>query len=468
MTVSDDLAFMPATELVAAYRAKSLSPVEATQAALDRIEAHNERLNAFYLVDAEGALTAAAESEARWQRGEPIGLIDGVPTSIKDIVLTKGWPTLRGSKTTDAKQAWDVDAPATARLREHGAVLLGKTTTCEFGWKGVTDSALAGITRNPWNTDMTPGGSSGGAAAAVAAGMGQLAIGTDGGGSIRIPCGFTGLSGIKATFGRVPAFPASPFGLLSHVGPMTRTVADTALMLSVIARPDARDWLSLPPDVRDYRDDLDGGVTGLRIAYSANLGYARVASGVAALVADAAKLLGELGAEVEAVDPDVGHPQEIYRTLWYAGAAGALRSISAERRDGMDPGLVEVATEGARYGALDLIAADTARAALALRMARFHERYDLLITPTLPLTAFAAGEEVPPGSGMARWPEWTPFSYPFNITGQPAASVPCGFTGDGLPVGLQIVGPRYQDRLVLRAAAAFERAFPTTDRRPSL
>ena len=468
MAVSDDLAFMPATELVAAYRAKSLSPVEATQAVLDRIEAHNERLNAFFLVDAEGALTAAAESEARWQRGEPIGLIDGVPTSIKDIVLTKGWPTLRGSKTTDAKQAWDVDAPATARLREHGAVLLGKTTTCEFGWKGVTDSPLAGITRNPWNTDMTPGGSSGGAAAAVAAGMGQLAIGTDGGGSIRIPCGFTGLTGIKATFGRVPAFPASPFGLLSHVGPMTRTVADTALMLSVIARPDARDWLSLPPDVRDYRADLDSGVTGLRIAYSANLGYARVAPGVAALVADAAKLLGELGAEVEAVDPDVGHPQETFRTLWYAGAAAALRNISAARREDMDPGLVEVATEGARYGALDLIAADTARAALALRMARFHERYDLLITPTLPLTAFAAGEEVPPGSAMARWPEWTPFSYPFNITGQPAASVPCGFTEAGLPVGLQIVGPRYQDRLVLRAAAAFERALPTTDRRPSL
>ena len=468
MTVSDDLAFMPATELVAAYRAKSLSPVEATQAALDRIEAHNERLNAFCRVDAEGALAAAAESEARWHRGEPIGLVDGVPTSIKDIVLTKGWPTLRGTKTIDADQAWDVDAPATARLREHGAVLLGKTTTCEFGWKGVTDSPLTGITRNPWNTDMTPGGSSGGAAAAVAAGMGQLAIGTDGGGSVRIPCGFTGLAGIKASFGRVPAFPASPFGMLSHVGPMTRTVADTALMLSVIARPDARDWLSLPPDVRDYRDDLDRGVTGLRIAYSANLGYARVASGVAALVADAAKLLGELGAEVEAVDPDVGHPQEIFRTLWYAGAAAALRSISAERREDMDPGLVEVATEGARYGALDLIAADTARAALALRMARFHERYDLLITPTLPLTAFAVGEEVPPGSGMARWPEWTPFSYPFNITGQPAASVPCGFTEEGLPVGLQIVGPRYQDRRVLRAAAAFERAFPTTDRRPSL
>ncbi len=468
MTVSDDLAFTPATELVAAYRAKSLSPVEATQAALDRIEAHNERLNAFFLVDAEGALTAAAASEARWQRGEPIGLIDGVPTSIKDIVLTTGWPTLRGTKTIDADQAWDVDAPATARLREHGAVLLGKTTTCEFGWKGVTDSPLAGITRNPWNTDMTPGGSSGGAAAAVAAGMGQLAIGTDGGGSVRIPCGFTGLTGIKATFGRVPAFPASPFGLLSHVGPMTRTVADTALMLSVIARPDARDWLSLPPDVRDYRDDLDGGVTGLRIAYSADLGYARVAPGVAALVADAAKRLGELGAEVEAVDPDVGHPHETFRVLWYAGAAAALRSISAERREDMDPGLVEVATEGARYGALDLIAAEGARAALALRMAQFHERYDLLITPTLPLTAFAAGEEVPPGSGMARWPEWTPFSYPFNITGQPAASVPCGFTEDGLPVGLQIVGPRYQDRLVLRAAAAFERAFPTFDRRPSL
>ena len=237
--MSDDLAFLPATGLIAAYADKRISPVEATQAALDRIDAHNERLNAFCLVDREGALAAARRSEARWARGEPAGLVDGVPVSVKDLVLTRGWPTLRGSKTIDPDQAWDEDAPAVARLREHGAVLLGKTTTCEFGWKGVTDSPLTGVTRNPWDPECTPGGSSGGSAAAVAAGMGPLAIGTDGGGSVRIPCSFSGLVGLKPSFGRVPIYPPSVFGTLSHLGPIARTVPYAALMLS------AMDWLQL-------------------------------------------------------------------------------------------------------------------------------------------------------------------------------------------------------------------------------
>ncbi len=270
--MSDDLAFLPATELIAAYRDKRVSPVEATAAALERIDAFNDRLNAFCLTDRDGAIEAARRSEARWARGEPAGLVDGVPVSVKDLVLTRGWPTLRGSRTVDPNQAWDEDAPAVARLREHGAVLLGKTATCEFGWKGVTDSPLTGVTRNPWNPERTPGGSSGGSAAAVAAGMGPLAIGTDGGGSVRIPCGFCGLVGLKPSFGRVPIYPPSVFGTLSHLGPMARTVPDAALMLSAMARPDARDWLALPAEVRDWRDALDGGVEGLSIAFSADLG----------------------------------------------------------------------------------------------------------------------------------------------------------------------------------------------------
>ena len=466
--MSDDLAFTPATELIALYRAKRVSPVEATQAALDRIAAHNERLNAFCLVNDEGAMVAARASEARWQRGEPKGLVDGVPVSIKDLVLTRYWPTLRGSKTIDAEQAWDEDAPCVARLGEHGAVVLGKTTTCEFGWKGVTDSPLSGITRNPWNLERTPGGSSGGSAAAVAAGMGPLAIGTDGGGSVRIPSGFTGLAGLKPTYGRVPLYPPSPFGGLSHVGPMARTVADAALMLSVIARPDARDPYALVSHARDWGDGLGDGVEGLRVAFSADLGYVHVDPEIAALVAAAADTFAGLGAKVEAVDPGFATPQECFRTLWYAGAAYVLRAVSASRRELMDPGLVEVATEGARLGALDLLAAQSARAALGVHMGAFHQRFDLLLTPTLPIPAFAAGEEVPPGSGLSRWPEWTPFSYPFNLTGQPAASVPCGFTADGLPAGLQIVGPMHADALVLRAAHAYQTAAPTLDRRPPL
>ncbi len=465
--MSDDLAFTPATELIAAYRAKTLSPVEATQAALARIDAHNERLNAFCLVDHEGALAAARESEARWAKGAPLGLVDGVPASVKDLVLTRGWPTLRGSKTVAADQPWDEDAPAVARLREHGAVLLGKTATCEYGWKGVTDNPLTGITRNPWNPERTPGGSSGGAAAAVAAGMGPLAIGTDGGGSIRIPCGFTGLVGIKATYGRVPVYPASTFGTLSHLGPMTRTVADAALMLSVMAGADARDWLALPAPAGDWLGGLEDGVEGLRVAFSADLGYVRVDPEIATLVAAAAETFDALGATVEAVDPGFANPQECFRVLWYAGAANLLRTFGADERERIDPGLVAIAGEGARLSALDLLAAENARAALGIRMSAFLGDYDVLLTPTLPLAAFAAGEEVPPGSGLERWFEWTPFSYPFNLTGQPAATVPCGFTSDGLPAGLHIVGPRHGEARVLRAAHAFQVARPTADRRPS-
>src|SRR6185436_17604802 len=267
---------LSATELVEGFRKKALSPVEVTKAVLARIEKFNPVLNAFRQVAAEEALQQARDSENRWAAGQPQGLLDGVPVSIKDLLLTRGWPTLRGSKTVDRNGPWNDDAPVTARLREHGAVLLGKTCTPEFGWKGITNSPLTGITRNPWNPKMTPGGSSGGGAAAVASGMGPLTVGTDGGGSIRIPCAFTGLFGLKPSFGRVPAWPLSPMGTVAHVGPMTRTVTDAALMLNVLSLPDERDWHSLPYDARDYRIGLEEGVRGLRIAYSADLGYAKV------------------------------------------------------------------------------------------------------------------------------------------------------------------------------------------------
>ena len=466
--MSDELADLSATELVAAYRNKRLSPIEATEASLARIAAHNGLLNAFCLVDGDGARAAARDSEARWARGQPLGPLDGVPVAVKDLILTKGWPTLRGSKTIDPDQPWDEDAPVTARLRESGAVLLGKTTSCEFGWKGVTDSPLCGITRNPWNPERTPGGSIGGSAAAVASGMAPLAIGTDGGGSIRIPCGFTGLAGLKPSHGRVPAYPASAFGMLSHVGPMARRVADLALMLSVLARPDWRDSRCLAPDGRDWRDGLEDGVAGLRMAYSADLGHVRVNREVAEITARAAQVFVSLGAVVDARDPEIAAAGVCFRTLWYAGAASALSKLSACQRDSMDPGLVEVAAEGAGFSALDLLAAENDRDEIAQRMAAFHQDYALLLTPALPITAFEVGVEVPPGSGYARWPDWTPFSYPFNLTGQPAAVVPCGFTSEGMPVGLQIVGPRFADARTLRAAQAYEAACPTARGRPLL
>jgi aspartyl-tRNA(Asn)/glutamyl-tRNA(Gln) amidotransferase subunit A len=458
--MNSDPALLSAAELRQLYRTGQLSPVETTRAVLERIERLDRQVNAFCLVDGERALAAARASEARWQRGEPCGEVDGVPATIKDVVLTRDWPTLRGSLAIGREQPWDEDAPATARLRAQGAVLIGKTTTPEFGWKAVTDCALTGITRNPWNTSKTPGGSSGGAAVAAALGMGVLHVGTDGGGSIRIPAGFTGVFGLKPSFGRVPAYPASPFGTLAHIGPLTRTVSDAAVMLNVLALPDSRDWFALPYDGRDHRIGLENGVRGLRIAFSPTLGFAEVDPEIADLVAGAAGVFVELGATVEQVDAVMADPLDVFACHWYVGAATLLRAFTAEQRAQMDQGLREIAAAGEQFSLVDYLSAARQRAELGAAMRRFHETYDLLLTPTLPLAAFAAGQERPDPAQQPRWFHWAPFSNPFNLTQQPAASVPCGRTASGLPVGLQIVGPMHADALVLRAARAFEAARP--------
>jgi aspartyl-tRNA(Asn)/glutamyl-tRNA(Gln) amidotransferase subunit A len=455
-----DPADLSALQLRQLYRTGQLSPVETLRAVIERIARFDPEVNAFCLLDEERAMAAARTSEARWHKGAPCGLLDGVPATIKDLVLTRDWPTLRGSLTITRDQPWPEDAPATARLREHGAVLIGKTTTPEFGWKAVTDCALTGITRNPWDTTRTPGGSSGGAAVAAALGMGALHVGSDGGGSIRIPAGFTGIFGLKPSFGRVPAWPASPFGTVAHVGPMTRTVGDAALMLNVLTLPDSRDWFALPYDRRDYRIGLEDGVRGLRVAFSPTLGFLEVEPEVADLVARAAHAFAELGAAVEEVDPALADPLDVFRTHWYVGAANLLGGFSEEQRAAMDPGLQEIAAEGAKIPLLGYLDAVRRRAELGAAMRRFHETYDLLLTPTLPLAAFAVGVERPDPSRQPRWFHWAPFSNPFNLTQQPAASVPCGLTAAGLPVGLQIVGPMHDDALVLRAARAFEALRP--------
>jgi aspartyl-tRNA(Asn)/glutamyl-tRNA(Gln) amidotransferase subunit A len=449
---------LSATALIAAYRERRLSPVEATEAALARIAERDGELRAFCLVDGERALAEARASEARWAAGEPAGLLDGVPVAVKDILLTRGWPTLRGSKTIDPAGPWEDDAPAVAALRRHGAVPPGKTTTPEFGWKGVTDSALTGITRNPWDPARTAGGSSGGSAAALAAGMVPLALGTDGGGSIRIPCGFCGVPGIKPTFGRVPAWPASPFGGVAHLGPMARTVEDLALLLDVIGQPDARDWQALPAPSRSFRAGLDDGVEGLRIAFSPDLGYARVDPDVAALVERAASAFAGLGAHVERADPGFDDPRAVYDALWSAGAGKVVAALPDTSE--VDPGLLAIAAAGQAITLREYLAAQDASNALAIRMSRFLGEWDLLLTPALPIAAFAAGRNVPEGATDPGWPGWTPFTYPFNLSQQPAAAVPCGFTAGGLPAGLQLVGPRHADALVLRAARAYEAAHP--------
>jgi aspartyl-tRNA(Asn)/glutamyl-tRNA(Gln) amidotransferase subunit A len=455
-----EIAFLSAGELVAQYRRKSLSPVEVTQALLRRLDRLEPAINAFVMVARESALAEARAAEARWLKAAPLGLLDGVPVTIKDLFLTKGWPTLRGSTLIKRDQPWLEDAPPVARLREHGAVLLGKTTMPEFGWKALGDSPLTGITRNPWNLAHTPGGSSAGAAAALAAGIGPLALGTDGGGSIRIPCAFAGLAGLKPSFGRVPHYPPSVFGLVAHNGPMARTVPDLALLMNVITGADDRDVYALPPERRDYTDGIEDGVKGLRIAFSPTLGYARVDAEVAASVDQAAHRFAELGADVEIVERVFDDPVAAWLTLWWAGAAKAMSIYSAEQRRHIDPDLEDAAQRGARLSAVDYVTADVVRGTLSLAMAEFHRRYDLLLTPSVPVPALEAGALLVDPATQKEWVEWAPFSYPFNLTRQPAISVPCGLTKAGLPIGLQIVGRMYDDATVLRAARAFERARP--------
>lgn len=343
-----------------------------------------------------------------------------MPVTVKDILLMRGGPTLKGSKTISAEGSWDEDAPSVARLREQGAVFLGKTTTPEFGWKGVTDSPLSGVTRNPYDLSRTAGGSSGGAAAAVALGAGPLALGTDGGGSVRIPAAFCGVFGLKPTYGRVPLYPASAFGTLAHVGPLTRDAADAALMLDVVSGPDARDWSGLGPTPGSFVDALAGGVRGLRIAYSPSLGgQVAVQPGVALAVRRAVEGLAGLGAYVSEADPDFSDPVEAFHTLWFSGAARVTQRLGPRQAEVLDPGLREIRELGARLSALDYLAAVDVRMDLGRRMGAFHERYDVLVTPALPVTAFEAGVEVPRGSGHRRWTGWTPFTYPFNLTQQP-------------------------------------------------
>jgi aspartyl-tRNA(Asn)/glutamyl-tRNA(Gln) amidotransferase subunit A len=466
MTSGADIAFASAEGLAEVYRKKALSPVEAAEMLFGRIDALQPELNAFVFVDRDGALAAARASEQRWRQGAPLSAIDGVPVTIKDIVLMRGFPTLRGSKLIDPDQDWSEDSPAVARLREAGAVILGKTTTPEFGWKAIGDSPLTGITRNPWDLERTSGGSSAGAAAACAAGIAPLNLGTDGAGSIRIPAAFTGVFGIKATFGRVPAYPASPLGLLSNVGPMTRHVRDAALMLNVMSRPDHRDPYALPPEDRDWRDGIEDGVRGLKIAYSPDLGYARVDTEIVAAAAAAARQFEALGATVEEVREVFPSPREALLTLWAAGEARVLAGLPAEKHKLCDPGLAAMAALGQKIGAVDYLGADVARTMLGVRMGEFHERYDLLLTPMMPVPALPVGQDLNDPAYEEQWFDWSPFSYPFNMTRQPAASIPCGLTSAGLPIGLQIVGPLYAEDRVLRAARAFEQTQPV--RRPSI
>lgn len=460
-----DLADKTAAELLEGYRVGEFTPVDATEAVLRRIGERDGALNAFVLVDQEAALDSARTSARRWRAGEPLGPGDGVPTSIKDIFPTTGWPTLRGSLLIDESGPWNFDAPCVARLKETGAVLLGKTATPEFAWKGVTDCQRSGETSNPWDPAVHAGGSSGGSASAVGAGMGPWSVGTDGGGSVRIPASFTGTVAIKPTYGTVPMFPSSPFGTLAHAGPMARTVQDTALLMDIISGFDSRDWSALPTPRTSFLEGLEDGVQGLRIAYSPTLGFGTNDPEVERLVGQAVRTLEELGAVVDEVDPGIEDPIEPFHVLWFTGAAKVLEAYGPGALDRVDPGLRAGIEQYIDSSALDYLDATAVRMAMGVTMGAFHETYDLLVTPTMPITAFDCTRQAPEGWSSQMWTAWTPYTYPFNMTQQPGASVPCGVAG-GLPVGLQFVAARTQDALVLRAARAYEKAIGEQFSRP--
>jgi aspartyl-tRNA(Asn)/glutamyl-tRNA(Gln) amidotransferase subunit A len=458
--------------LAAAIRQKKVSPVEVINAVYGRLHKINPKINAFATLTEEQARLTAKEAEAAVMRGDRLGALHGVPVSIKDVFLTRGVRTMFGSHIRE-NFVPEEDAPAVAKLLAAGAVPIGKTTTPEFAFKGVTDSPLTGITRNPWDFTKTSGGSSGGSAAAVAAALGPIAIGSDGGGSIRVPCSFNGIFGLKPSFGRVAYYPSPPLPLV-HAGPMARTVRDAALMLNVIAGPDERDLFSLPADATDYLSACERSIRGLRVGWSPAFGYVKVDPQIAALAEAAAKIFeSSLGCKVEAADPGFEDLWNSFSKLWVMSFGLRYRGFLPEWESRMDPELVTLIKNIERLGPADYAEALALRSVLWDRTGKFFDRFDVLITPTAPVPAFEAGRPGPdgmpvPAGSLVPFADWSPFSYQWNITGQPAASVPCGLTRDGLPVGLQIVGRRYADATVLRAAAAFEEARPWSEKRPPL
>ncbi len=451
-----DIALLPAEAMVSAFAAKTLSPLNVLQAVTERIARHNPEVNAFAVMN-PGALQAARESAARWEAGAPAGVLDGVPVTVKDLVDVAGLPTRRGSRTTDAAPA-ATDAPLVAALRRAGAVITAKTTTTEFGWKSPGDCPLHGITRNPRNLAHTPGGSSAGAAAAAAAGFGPLHVGTDAGGSIRIPAAWSGVVGLKPTFGLVPQWPLGAFGHVAVAGPITRGVRDAALMLSALACFDPRDPFSLPGQGAGYLPDIEAGVAGLRIGVLQKPGFAAPADADAnAAVAATRRTLEDQGAVVEDVAVTLPDTSDIFSKIWGAALARLVATTPAPKRPLLDAGLRLVADRFGAVTARDMLDAEALRVQAAHAMALFHRDFDALICPCVPAVApLAAAELRDPVAAL--WQDWAPWTFLFNLTRQPAISLPQGVNAAGLPVAVQIAAGMYRDDLLLRVARAVERA----------
>ncbi|MDB5798266.1 MAG: amidase [Paucimonas sp.] len=455
--MNEDLAYLSLSALIDCYRKKTLSPVDVTLNALARLEQVNGAINAFSCVTRDRALADARASEERWQKGNPKGVLDGVPISVKDTLMVKGFPFRRGSKATSEVPV-EESAPVVDHAFNSGAVLLGITTTPEFGAGPITISPLTGITRNPWDLEKNSGGSSGGAAASMASGVGYTALATDAGGSIRIPSSFCGVVGFKSTGGRMPTYPSNVAGTLSSPGAIARNVRDAALMADLLCQPDARDPEQLPPSAASNLAALDQPFAPRRIAFTTTMGYAqKVDPEVAAAVVKAAKHFESLGFTVEEAHPEIESPIQTFLAMFRPGFAYTMRNMSEQQMAVIGETLRDVVSQGRQVSVLDYLAAQDGRRALARKFQQFHAKYALLLTPTVSVTAFTADRWVPESfAASTDTRAWTPFAFPFNLTQQPAISLPCGLSSAGLPIGLQIVGPRFADADVLAAAHLYE------------
>lgn len=461
-----DSAFATALELRDAIATRKVSPVEVMEATLARVERLDPRLNCFATCTPEAAMEAARKAEQDQMAGRPGGPLHGLPISVKDLIAVQGVKLTFGSRAM-ANNIASVDAPSVERVRRAGACIIGKTTTSEFGCKAVGDSPIAGITRNPWDTTKTPGGSSCGAAASVAAGMTPFALGTDGGGSIRIPCALTGLFGIKANFGRVPVYPVAATPTLAHVGPLARTVRDAALLLAVISGHDRRDAFGVDGPVPDYLGACERPARGMRIAWSRTMGYARPDPEVADIAERAARTFADFGCDVVDVDKVLDEdPIDLWVSEFYAGVGVRLKKQLTEQREMLDPAVADVLKDALSQTSEEYYSKVFRRYELRDKLRVFFDRFDLLLTPTLPCAAFDVGHNTPPHHADRSIVSWVYYTYPFNLTGQPAASVPAGMTKAGLPVGLQMVARINHETDIFRAAATFEAARPWAHRKP--
>jgi len=452
--------YMSASEMRLRVARKDISPVALTQRALARADEVQPKLNAFFELMPEDAMAAAQAAEDAVMQGDGLGVLHGIPLSVKDLIAVGGARFALGSKTMAENIAAE-DAPAVERARAAGGIVIGKTTTSEFGCKPVGDSPLTGITRNPWDTDKTPGGSSAGAAASVAAGVTPFALGTDGGGSVRIPSSFTGLAGIKGSFARVPVWPTSATPTLAHVGPLARSVRDAALLFSAIAGYDARDPFSIAGPVPDVLGACDESVEGLRVAWSPTLGYARPNADVVAVVEAAVRKFEDAGAIVEQVD-DVfeADPADLWTAEFYAGVGIKLRDFLENKRDMLDPAVADILEPALDQDMQDYYTKVFSRYALRDRMTELFTRYDVLLSPVLPVSSLEVGKNIPDTHADRNLVSWVYYTYPFNLTGQPAGAVCAGLSADGMPVGLQAVGRYLDEATVVRAMAFVERMQP--------